>query len=291
MRAASFYLLSLAALAAAAPSEPQAVDEIAFACGNPPPAAEHLALVSAVADEEVEKMSGNFTVEAEAALSVNVYFHVVASAKTEAGGWVADERIQKQVTVLNDNYNSHGITFKHAGTTRTVDAAWAQGQGVEAMKAKLRQGSYDDVNIYVQPSLGGGAAGVCTLPGPTAGGPGTYATDGCQVVTASLPDGKPYNGINDGKAGVHEVGHWFGLYHTFQGGCDGDGDYVADTPAEASPPPNGGCPVGRDSCPTQSGKDPIHNHMDYTSGKCKTEFTAGQQTRMHNMFQKFRAGK
>jgi hypothetical protein len=79
------------------------------------------------------------------------------------------------------------------------------------------------------------------------------------MLYSTTPGGttEPYN---LGGTLLHEVGHWVGLYHTFQGGCDGKGDEVDDTPAEAFPA--SGCPVGRDTCPS-AGEDPIRKQSFY----------------------------
>ena len=66
------------------------------------------------------------------------------------------------------------------------------------------------------------------------------------------------------------------MTHTFEQGCGGHGDYVDDTPSEATP--TTGCPAGKDTCPAP-GDDPIHNYMDYSYDSCYTQFTAGQADR------------
>jgi hypothetical protein len=89
---------------------------------------------------------------------------------------------------------------------------------------------------------------------------------------------------------VHEVGHWLGLLHVFQSqtgiACDPNdkNDYVADTPQleDMDYGTFGQCPSDNtDTCPLLPGKDPIHNHMDYSSDSCRNQFTQGQIDRMY----------
>lgn len=212
---------------------------------------------------------------------VRVHFHVIQS---EARGAVDDATIAAQVEVLNDSFNLRGISFSLASIDRTDSNAWftgCDGEGpAKKMKKALRVGSATDLNVYTcEPTK---FLGRSAFPWFYAAAP---FNDGVLLHHSVLPGGSDPI-FNTGEVLVHEVGHWMGLFHTFQGGCTGEGDEVEDTPAEATSSFNA-CPVGLDTCPSP-GLDPTDNFMDYSGDSCWTNFTAGQNERMASMFAIYR---
>lgn len=240
---------------------------------------------------ELEELHAVLDQEAEMSMAVtggtiNVYWHTITSTKGD--GALSSTQIAKQIDVLNGAFSQWGYTFNLVATDQTAnDSWWTAGHGTTAeaqMKNALRKGTADDLNIYSN-NPGGGLLGWATFPWDYSKNP---KNDGVVVLYSSLPGGsaEPYN---EGDTGTHEVGHWMGLYHTFQGGCNGQGDYVADTPAERKA--QYGCPAGADTCRNKAGLDPIYNFMDYTDDACMNHFTGGQDGRMDSMFTNYRYGK
>jgi pregnancy-associated plasma protein-A len=222
-----------------------------------------------------------------------VYFHIITSSTGE--GDVSPRQIEKQMEILNEAFagtnkgaaSPTSFQFVLVAVDRTANDAWFNmGPGTTAerdAKAALRVGGADALNIYTA-NLVGGLLGWATFPSWYKSKPDQ---DGIVILHSSMPggDAAPYN---DGDTATHEAGHWVGLYHTFQGGCNGQGDYVSDTPAERSP--DFFCQVGRDSCsgPKAPGLDPVYNFMDYGDDACIRQFTNGQAIRSDELVQAYR---
>jgi Pregnancy-associated plasma protein-A len=225
-----------------------------------------------------------FAARPNGSVNVPVYFHVINKGAGLANGDVPQDQILAQIQVLNAAYANTPFTFALANVTRTTNAAWyTMGFGSPeetAAKNALRVGGAGTLNLY-SANIGGGLLGWATFPPDYTGNP---KSDGVVLLFSSVPGGSsaPYN---EGDTGTHEVGHWMGLYHTFQGKCL-RGDSVADTAAERSPA--FGCPVGRDTCSSKPGADPITNFMDYTDDACMNNFSTGQRDRMDAQHAQYR---
>ncbi|PPQ75325.1 hypothetical protein CVT24_007038 [Panaeolus cyanescens] len=221
--------------------------------------------------------------------TLNIIFHVIYTNETTEGGYLSDKAIYDQVDVLNEDYINTGLSFNLANVTRANNPDWfnniAPGTKEEqTMKEMYRQGGPADLNVYTVGVREEGAKpllGYSTFPMEYAARP---LNDGVVLLHSTLPGGSSAP-FNKGRTLTHEVGHWMGLYHTFQGGCEGPGDEVDDTPAEAEAAY--GCPVQRDTC-FSPGEDPIFNFMNYVDDECMNMFTIGQIARIRAQMRAYR---
>ncbi|HYE95192.1 MAG TPA: M43 family zinc metalloprotease [Rubricoccaceae bacterium] len=213
-------------------------------------------------------------------VTIPIAYHVITNG---SAGNIPQSMLTDQTTVLNAAFASQGFQFFQASVDYTNNASWftcTGGSCETAMKQALAISPATTLNFYTN-GMGGGLLGWAVFPNSY---PENHYMHGVVVHNQTLPGGT-YAPFNLGHTGTHEVGHYVGLYHTFQGGCAGGdtppgcttgGDQVCDTNAEASPAT--GCPVGRNTCGT-GGPDPIENFMDYSDDACYQLFTSGQSVR------------
>ena len=144
------------------------------------------------------------------------------------------------------------------------------------------------LNIHVFPDFCGSVLGFAFLwyqAGQEADG--VYVRTDCFGLSGDLLEGREGNATL-----VHELGHYFSLFHVFQGvdycgeeeaDCTLVNDRVCDTPPTKL---NWSCtnPI----CPPSLyGYEP-NNYMDYYPDSCKTAFTMGQVDRMHSVLPAWR---
>jgi hypothetical protein len=225
---------------------------------------------------------------------IPVVFHVIQ--RNNGTGAVTDQNIFEQIEILNEDFRaiagSNGapgsdsmIQFRLAtvdpdgnpttGITHTTNNTWYNDSGNFMQSLGWDQDRY--LNIFTN-SCSGYLGYVWDFPAAIAGN----GNDGVVVLWSSVGDNAPVGPPYDqGRTATHEIGHYLGLWHTFDNGCGSasncysSGDAICDTNRQSQP--TYGCPGSPSSC---SSPDPFRNYMDYTNDICMWEFTPEQINRM-----------
>jgi PKD repeat protein len=228
---------------------------------------------------------------------IPVVVHVIHNGGTED---ISEAQIESQIRIMNEDFgkmqgtkgDGNGVDTKVRFCLAKIDPQGRCTNGIVRIKSELtvhqqyqrallKELSFWDntryLNIYVVKSINGGVGGYASFPG------GPPSEDGIVVRNDLFGDiGTAKSGL--GRTATHELGHWLGVFHTFQNGCGVDtcldGDGVCDTPPVDKP--NFGCPTNANSCSNDVPDlpDQIDNYMDYTDDNCKSMFSKGQAMRM-----------
>ncbi len=214
--------------------------------------------------------------------STYTFLTFTAPSGNFVNGLISDEIIEAQTAVLNTVYNSFGYSFYTASIDSAVNPGWYY--ATDSHKFDTGQWNNDDQYLAM--------ANVMTVDVPSSVNffwTGATLTSGLGVYPWSFAEDDSSHGLfcgnytypgsagnfSEGYTGVHEVGHYFGLYHTFENGCTSPGDEVDDTPYQSEA--NFGCPTSIYSCGSY---DDMGNHMDYIDDDCQDHFTQGQKDRI-----------
>lgn len=251
---------------------------------------------------------------------IPVVFHVIHNDSLEN---ISQAQIMDQIRILNEDFRkvvgTPGFSSDPAATDMKIEFRLAQydpngkkSDGINRIKSTMTNNANNSVkalsywnsdkylNIWVvktidlgNTSTEGIVLGYAQFPWDKASKP---TTDGVVVRSDQIGvigTGKISQG---GRTLTHEVGHWLGLFHTFQGGCAGatasncasGGDMICDTPPVSQS--SSGCAEGQNSCHNDSPDlpDMIRNYMDYSDGSCMNTYTAGQKNRVYASMQQYR---
>jgi len=230
--------------------------------------------------EELDRFKATSPIQRDI-VNVQVAFHVIHSLS--GNGNISDLMINNQINVLNEAYEQYNIIFTLSSIDRTANDNWFS--DMESYEQQYKQQLNIDpahhLNIYTGDMPG--LLGWAYMPYSWSE---SYYMHGVCLSYTCLPGGTyPYN---LGRTASHEVGHYLGLLHTFDNGCNAPGDYVNDTPYQDDGNNIYTCNPNLDTCPNQLGTDPVHNYMNYVDDACLTEFTNGQSERMDEMIAQYR---
>ncbi|MBL0355363.1 MAG: T9SS type A sorting domain-containing protein [Chitinophagaceae bacterium] len=160
-------------------------------------------------------------------------------------------------------------------------------------------------NVYVGDGSAAGLLGIAPAIGPGTAAATTNADGVCVDYTVFGPNCFSIPEFNMSRTAVHEIGHNFGLFHTFQGNC-ASADFSQLTSAgctlpssllataDDTPPQNGstsGCPPpGTSNGCTPPAQKMFQSYMDYTDDACYSMFSKGEAARMEWVLENCRPG-
>ena len=232
---------------------------------------------------------------------IPVVFHVIQN--TSGSGYLSPSQIQDQVDILNEDFQAMAGTPGSPGTNAMISFRLAttdpQGNSSTGITYTTNNSWFSDSGNYYN-TLAWDTNLYLNIYTNTAGGYLGYVPDFPQsgnlvgsardrVVVAYSAVGYTSGSYNLGRTTTHEVGHYLGLYHTFDGGCGsssncyGTGDLICDTNTQSGP--TWGCPSNSSSC---GNANPFHNYMDYSDDVCMWEFTPEQSNRMRCTLENWR---
>lgn len=225
---------------------------------------------------------------------IPVVVHVLQNENGK--GFISEQLIRSQIEILNEDFRALSgtpgapgvdtrIQFHLAtvdplgnptsGVTYTTNTDWFKDSG--NYWGPLNWDTERYMNVYTNKASG--ALGY--VPDIPQGGVAGKNSDRVVVLWSAFgrnaPIGAPFD---QGRTLTHEVGHYLGLYHTFDGGCGNasacytTGDRICDTNRQSSPSSGCGSPS---SC---NSPDPVNNYMDYSNDVCMFEFSEEQARRM-----------
>lgn len=235
-------------------------------------------------------------------ITIPVIVHILYHYPNEN---LSDEVVRTQIAALNRDYRkSNSDTIKIPAAFKalaadceiefklaTVDAAGRATTGIIHKYTPITTWTFDDkikfsaemgddawdANSYLNIWVGSleRVLGYSSAPGDPGNKDGVVLSNAVFGITGT-------GNYNQGRTGVHEIGHWLGLRHLW-GDADCGDDGVADTPRQQTF--TNGCPTTvRISCGNGPNGDMYMDYMDFTNDDCLVMFTQGQEQKMRALF-------
>jgi hypothetical protein len=253
----------------------------------------------------------------EEVITIPIVVHVIHANESgiiggSNNGNISDEQILSQIKVLNNDFrrlpNTLGFNSNPVGADMELNFALAQttpsglptngiireynpkrSYDVFGDNDLLSSLSYWDseryLNIWVT-TLSDNYIGYAEFPTGDFNGldfdETNAATDGVIIDHTAFGNRTgtaSFGSYSYGRTTTHEIGHWFGLIHTWGDSFCGT-DYCEDTPQVAGPNNTNLCVAQPSRCDRVSRLPMIENYLDYTPDSCMNIFTQDQKGRV-----------